>query len=294
MNFEGLKSVFAPNGKLLTEGEALLQPALAQTLTLIAEKGAAEYYTGSIAENIVADVAAAGGILSMDDLAWFYNNGIKVRQPLSTFFQGFEIIGAAPPFGGVCNALALNLLEGFNLPLLGSASDLAQHWLVEALKFAFSDRMAEGDPDFEPMEQVIEAMTSKKHASMLRQRFNASSTLPFSYYLDLVGGSPVDDKGTSHLSIIDQQGMAVALTTTVNTAFGSKILSPLTGIVMNDEMADFSSPNTTNVFGLPPTEANFIQPYKKYARKRTHAHTQTHKHTHTHIQQLISITKSNP
>ena len=282
LQFPGLESVFAPGGTLLQEGDTLLQPALANTLATIAAKGAVEYYTGSIAVNITNDVAAVGGIVTMDDMAWFWENGVRVSEPLSTFFQGFEIIGAAPPFGGVCNALALNLLEAFNLPLMGATSDLAQHWIVEAFKFAFSDRMAEGDPQFNAMDEVVAAMTSKKHASYLRQRFNASTTFPFENYLDLVGGPPVDDKGTSHFSVIDPNGMAIALTTTVNTAFGSKILSPSTGIVLNDEMADFSSPNATNVFGLPPTDANFIVPYKKYVHdRRCKEDVLTHSLTHS-------------
>lgn len=161
--------------------------------------------------------------------------------------------------------MALNLIEPFNFPMMTNESSLAQHYLIEAWKWAYADRMAIGDPDYVEQAHVIEAMLSKDHAAVLRQKFNPKTTFPPRHYADLL--DPIEmqilDSGTSHMSAVDAQGNVVALTSTVNLSFGSKILSPLTGVIMNNEMDDFSSPNQTNYFGQPPSKANYIAAYKK-------------------------------
>ena len=161
--------------------------------------------------------------------------------------------------------LTLNLIEPYNFPLMTNASSLAQHYLIEAWKWSFSDRMAIADPDFVNQTHVIEAMVSKDHAAQLRQKFSSTTTYPPAHYADLV--EPVEqsilDSGTTHFSVVDSSRNIVGLTSTVNLYFGSKILSPSTGIILNDEMDDFSTPNSTNAFGQPPSVANYIAPYKK-------------------------------
>lgn len=268
LGFAGLRSVFAPDGKLLTEGEALRQPALAATLDAIAKNGAKAFYEGPVAEAIVNASVAAGGILTADDLKQYYESGVQAREALSWFYQGVQVIGSHPPFaGGVCMAQILNVLEMYNMPRLGSQSGVGAHWLVESMKLAFANRMAVGDPAFVANvdTEVVPAMMSKGHAAYLRQRLAENTTFAPPHYVDLTEElvAQIHDHGTSHISVVDEHGNAVALTTTVNTAFGSKILDERTGIVLNDEMADFSLPNISNVFGLPPGQANFVEPGKR-------------------------------
>lgn len=265
LGFPGLREIFAPGGKLLVEGDPLVQPALANTLRAIQEDPMSFYY-GQLAEDLIQDIQDAGGIMTMSDLDHYWKTGVVVRHPVSTYYQGYKVVGAPPPYtGGLCMSLALNLLEPYNFPMMTNTSSLAQHYMIEAWKWAYSDRMAIGDPSFVDQSNVISAMLSKDHAAQLRQKFSSTTTYPPSHYQDLV--SPVEasifDAGTSHMSVVDGAGNIVAMTSTVNLSFGSKVLSPLTGVILNNEMDDFSSPNQTNYFGQPPSEANYIAPFKK-------------------------------
>lgn len=215
---------------------------------------------------MVADITNAAGILTEDDFDRYWTQGVIEREPVSIYYQGYKVIGAPPPFaGGLVMSLALNLIEPYNFPLMTNQSSLAQQYLIESWKWGYSDRMAIGDPAYVNMVPVMEAMLSKDHAAVLRQQFSATTTYPPAHYTDLV--NPVEaiivDGGTSHLSVVDAKGNVVALTTTVNLSFGSKILSPKTGVILNNEMDDFSTPNQTNYFGQPPSEANYIAPGKK-------------------------------
>eukprot|EP01089_Gocevia_fonbrunei_P022087 TRINITY_DN8795_c0_g1_i1.p1 TRINITY_DN8795_c0_g1~~TRINITY_DN8795_c0_g1_i1.p1 ORF type:complete len:310 (-),score=43.93 TRINITY_DN8795_c0_g1_i1:68-997(-) len=184
-------------------------------------------------------------------------------QPLSGFYHGYQLIGALPPFsGGLCIQLSLNILERYQLNKKLKAQDY--HWILEGLAFSFADRMALGDPNFVDLSRVTPEMESKIHAALLRQRLKANETFDYSYYIDLAKLELVpEDHGTSHLSVMDSQGNAVALTTTVNGVWGSRVMSPNLGIIYNNEMDDFSTPNTTNMWDLPPSKNNFIFPKKK-------------------------------
>jgi len=263
--FPGLRSVFAPNGVLLVEGDTLLQPELANTLREI-QSNPMSFYKGQLATELVQDITNAGGILTEADFSYYWDYGVVERHPVSVYYQGYKVIGAPPPFaGGLVMGLALNLIEPYNFAVMTNESSLAQHYMIEAWKWAYSDRMAIADPAYVDMDPVMEAMLSKDHAAILRQQFSSTTTYPPAHYVDLV--NPVEasilDSGTSHLSAVDAKGNVVALTSTVNLSFGSKILSPKTGVVLNNEMDDFSTPNQTNFFGQPPSQANFIAPYKK-------------------------------
>lgn len=240
------------------------QPALANTLRTIQEDPL-NFYFGQLAKNMVADIKNATGIITEADFNYYWNNGVFVRPPVSSYFQGYKVLGAGPPYtGGLITAMTLNLIEPYDFGLMTNESSLAQHYLIEAWKWAYADRMAIGDPSFVDMQHVVEAMMSKEHAAVLRRQFNPDTTYPPNHYSDLVQPeASINDHGTSHLSVMDSQGNVVALTSTVNLSFGSKILSPSTGVVMNNEMDDFSTPNQTNYFGQPPSEANYILPYKK-------------------------------
>jgi len=243
----------------LTQGQIFKDSILADTLQKIANEGPETFYTGAVAQALLNDIQAIGGIITASDLA---NYTVKSRTPLTTYFLGYKIIGAYPPFSGAAvSMMALNILERFNLPLLYSTGNysLAMHWLQESFRYAYSNRLALADPDYVNVTWIISEMLSKAHASVLRANLREDKTFPPSYYLDLTNETAIfDDKGTTHISVIDRQRNAVGVTSTINTLFGSKIRSISTGIVLNDEMDDFSSPNITNAFGYPPSTANYI------------------------------------
>jgi len=150
-----------------------------------------------------------------------------------------------------------------NINNIGSVVDV-YHYLLEALAFAYSDRMALGDPQFVSIQNVIDAMMDKGHAASLRQRIWANQTFDPPHYIDLntLAHMP-EDHGTTHLSVMDGQGNVVALTTTVNGVWGAGIGSPSLGLVYNNEMDDFSTPNQSNIWDLPPSVNNFPGPRKK-------------------------------
>lgn len=247
-------------GEFVKVGDVIKRPQLAATLRLIANKGVEEFYTGSVARDLVSDIREAGGIISLDDLQ---NYTIERRLPVATTYRGLKLIGAPPPFGGAVALMAFNILEGFQLKADDSQS---LHYIAESWKFAFDDRRVLGDPSFMPdnFTDVVKTMLSKEHAADLRHRILDDSVLPLSDYSDLSPvGESVDDHGTMHLNVVDSLGNAVALTSTVNLLWGGKFVSPRTGIVMNNQMDDFSSPGFDNHFLVPPHESNYIVPGKR-------------------------------
>jgi len=139
------------------------------------------------------------------------------------------------------------------------------HWLVEGFKYSYSDRMALGDPAFVDLSTIIPAMLSKDHAAQLRANLFSNQTFLPPHYVDLVQEQVQmpEDHGTTHMAIVDSQRNAVSITSTVNLSFGSKFVSPSTGVLLNNQMDDFSSPNQTNSFGYPPSKANFIAAGKR-------------------------------
>jgi gamma-glutamyltranspeptidase/glutathione hydrolase/leukotriene-C4 hydrolase len=262
----GLSSVYAPKGVALQAGETASNPKLSETLYTVASEGAQAFYNpnSTLAQKLVKDIQDQGGIITLNDLSnYYYNNTVKARDPVTSFYQGYQVLSASPPFGGLCVLLSLNILELYNLPLMGKIPQSAQY-LAEALNFAFADRMALGDPAFVNLSQVVPAMLSKEHASILRRRIKMDTTFPWQYYEDLVNFTvPVEDSGTTHLSVIDAQRNAASLTSTINLSFGAKFLSTSTGVILNNEMDDFSTPNTSNAFDLPASVANFVAPGKR-------------------------------
>eukprot|EP01114_Cavostelium_apophysatum_P013303 TRINITY_DN3191_c0_g1_i1.p1 TRINITY_DN3191_c0_g1~~TRINITY_DN3191_c0_g1_i1.p1 ORF type:complete len:601 (-),score=127.48 TRINITY_DN3191_c0_g1_i1:55-1857(-) len=259
-----MKKIWAPKGTPLKEGETVTLTELGNTLQRVANEGTDVIYNGEIGQKLVQDIQSEGGILTMDDLR---NYDVKIRPTLRTFYNGYEVIGAyAPLSGGPCIALALNILEFYKLDNLYENRQLSQvlHWVIEALNFAYADRMALGDPDFVNVTEIIELMASKHHASILRRDLSANQTFPPIHYQDLTEEiSNLENHGTSHFSIVDEERNAVAMTTTVNLPFGAAFVSESTGILLNDEMDDFSTPNQSNAYGYPPSKANFIAPGKR-------------------------------
>lgn len=254
----GLRGVFAPEGRLLAAGEVCRNPALADTLEAVANEGVAEFYDGGVGERFVDDVRKAGGIATIDDLRGYK---VVVSDAMRADAMGYTILGMPPPSSGTVGmALILNILGGYeSLEFLKGF--LGVHRFIEALKHMLAIRMDLGDPDFVNVTGNVAEMLSSSFADKIRQRIVDNTTFPPGYYLPK--WSQLRDHGTSHLCIVDGDRNAVAMTTTVNDYFGAHLLSPSTGIVVNDEMDDFSLPTERTPDHLPPAPANFIAPGKR-------------------------------
>ncbi|BAT86496.1 hypothetical protein LR48_Vigan03g303100 [Vigna angularis] len=254
---KGLRSIFAPNGKLLNIGDICYNKKLADTLRAISVFGPKAFYDGWIGHNLVKDVQNAGGILTTKDLK---NYTVKQKKPLSTNVLGLNVLAMPPPSGGPPMILLLNILDQYNIPS-GISGALGVHREIEALKHVFAVRMNLGDPDFVNITEVVSDMLSRRFAKVLKNDINDNKTFDPSHY----GGkwNQIHDHGTSHLCVIDLERNAISMTTTVNSYFGSKILSPSTGIVLNNEMDDFSMPRNVSKDTPPPAPANFIVPGKR-------------------------------
>jgi gamma-glutamyltranspeptidase / glutathione hydrolase len=261
--FEGSKEVlFKADGTLPKKGDVLQQPELARTLRMIAEHGPAWFYRGEYAKKVDAWMQANGGVLRKEDFATF---APKLREPLRTTYRGYDIIGFPPPSsGGVHVAQILNMLEGFDLAAM-SKVDRA-HVIAESMKLAFADRAYWlGDPDFA---KVPRGLLDKEYAKSLAAKIDLAKAIA----VPSQGTPPQADtdvfgdllKHTTHLSAADAEGNWVALTQTVNTAFGSKVIVPGTGVVLNDQMDDFAvAPGVPNAFKLVGAEANAVAPGKR-------------------------------
>lgn len=256
-----LRSIYLdPQGEPWPAGAVLRNPALAATLDRIAAEGPSAFYAGAVAQAIAAEVRARGGVLDAEDLAAYRPTW---RAPLATRYRGAAVYTMPPPSGGgPALVLALRTLERYDVAALGLASPTRFHLFAEILKHAFADRArASGDPAFDALPPL-----PAQDASPLAGRIRASSTLPPEAYGSTA--PPPADGGTSHLSVIAPDGSAVACTTTINTAFGALIGVRGTGIVLNNEMDDFSF-DSPNLFGLAPGRTNRIAPGKRPASSMT-------------------------
>lgn len=256
---------FMPGGRLPDEGELLRQPDLAATLEALADEGHAGFYSGRLAERLVAGVRAAGGIWSTDDLADY---AVIERPALTGRYRDIEIVSAAPPSsGGVALINMLNMLDGFDIARLDRVGRV--HLLTEVMRRAYRDRAVYlGDTDF--VDVPIERLTHPYYA--LGQ--NASIRLDRATPSDALPGIMVAPTGagdhTSHFSVLDSRGNAVAATQTINFSFGSGFMPPETGVILNNEMDDFSiKPGVPNGYGLIGAEANAIAPHKRMLSSMT-------------------------
>jgi gamma-glutamyltranspeptidase/glutathione hydrolase len=245
--------------RLPDAGERIQRLEQARTLARWASTSGEDLHSGAGAEAIVAHVAAEGGILTAEDLASYLP---KDRAPITIDLDGWTVITMPPPSsGGVAIAEVLGALRGVDLKAMGLNSSAYIHAVTEAMKFAYADRAHSlGDPDF--VDVPVERLTSAERASEIRAAFDPNHTLPPERYGSLM--APPVDAGTQHISVVDDQGWAVALTTTVNTGFGSGLVLPGYGIVLNDQMDDFAiAPGTPNAYGLVGGEANAVAPGKR-------------------------------
>jgi gamma-glutamyltranspeptidase / glutathione hydrolase len=272
--FPESRRVFQRDGDFYKPGEMFRQPDLARTLERIAENPD-DFYRGVLAHELAAAMAKGGGLITADDLAHYE---IKERPPVRGTYRGYEVISAPPPSsGGTVLIESLNILEGYDLAKLQSRSALSIHFTTEAFRRAFFDR-AEflGDPDFSkiPVAQLID----KRYAAAWRDTIDpvhASSSKElkrpevFSELEQVAGNhapqaAPHESNHTTHYSVVDEEGNAVAVTTTINDWFGSRVTADGLGFLLNDEMDDFSAkPGVPNADGLIQGAANEIGPGKR-------------------------------
>lgn len=258
------------DGGEVSVGWRLVQEDLANTMRIIATQGPESFYTGPVGKEIAREIKRLGGILTLEDLVAYKP---VLREAVTGTYRGIEVLSYPPPSsGGVVLLEVLNILEGFDLASRGAGSSASLHLIGEAMKLAFADRAAYmGDSDF--VDVPVARLVSKEYADAQRARLNPPwfKRPPGQWFkkesaLTVKGpGLPNNDSGTAHLSVVDAAGNAVAITKTINTPFGSGITVPGTGVILNNEMDDFSiAPDTPNAYGLVDTRgANAVEPLKR-------------------------------
>jgi len=251
-----------PTTSLVTyaAGERLIQPDLGRTLRLIARQGADGFYKGPVAQHIVETLSSASRPMTKEDLA---NYRIALRQPVKGQYRGHDIVSMpAPSSGGVHLIQMLNILENFPLSEYGASSAKTIHLVAESARLAYADRAKFlGDPDFTTVPQ--RGLTSKAYAAMLVKQIQPDRATPSQ---QIKAGRPDDfeSEQTTHFSVMDAQGNVVSCTYTLNLNFGSGIVARGTGVLLNNEMDDFSAkPGAPNAFGLLGGDANAIEPGKR-------------------------------
>ncbi len=250
-------AIFLQANDVPAPGQRLPQPALARTLEAIATHGKDGFYAGDVARLLVAGVRAAGGLWTMEDLAAYR---VKERTPVVGSFHGIRIVSAPPPSsGGVALIEALNVLEPYDLPALSKPA--RTHLIIEAMRRAYRDRAEYlGDPDF--VQVPVANLINKDHAKEVSANLSLTAATASSALRPIT--PPAQGDHTTHLSVLDAEGNRVAATLSINYPFGSAFTPPDTGVLLNDEMDDFSSkPNAPNGYGLVGVEANAIAPGKR-------------------------------
>lgn len=264
-SYEPLRRTFTnpKTGKLYRAGDIYRRPVLASSLRKFAEFGAKELYGGDTGRKLVGDLKKLGGILELEDMI---NYKVKWEEPTRIQLErgNLTVYSSPPPASGAILIGILSTLSNLNLTQEDASSVKSYHKFVETLKFAFAQRtfMADWNSPKHSTEikELVRYLSSKVYGreTSIKILDDWTNTDPFYYGIDQT--TVTEDHGTSHLSILAPNGDAVSVTSTINWAFGSGILSESTGIIMNNEMDDFSIPGVPNGAGLAPSEANFIQP----------------------------------
>lgn len=253
------KIFLTAEGGDLAPGDTLVQADLAETLTGIARGGPSAFYTGATAERLVAAIAAAGGIMTLDDLARY--RAIE-RPPVRGTYRGYEIASMPPPSsGGVHIVQILNILEGYDMKAAGRGA-AGMHLMIEAMKLAYADRAEHlGDPDF--VKVPVRGLVSKRYADALRLAIDPDRARPAT---EIKAGRPAahESDQTTHYSVVDRDGNAVSNTYTLNFSYGLGLVAEGTGVLLNNELDDFAAkPGFPNAFGLIGGDANAPAPGKR-------------------------------
>jgi gamma-glutamyltranspeptidase/glutathione hydrolase len=254
------KRIYLKSGQFYEEGELFRQPELAATFARLQRFGPNEFYQGETARMIVADMKRNNGLMTMDDLRGYV---AKERAPVRGNYRGYEIISMPPPSsGGAVLVQMLNILEGFDLQKLEANSSDRYHLMAEAMRRAFADRAEYmGDTDF--VKVPIRGLIDKAYAATLRATINTERA---STSAEIRAGRPAgyESEETTHFTVVDAEGNAVANTYTLNNSYGSAAMAKGTGILLNDEMDDFAAkPGTANLYGLIQGERNAVAPKKR-------------------------------
>ncbi|XP_006825536.1 glutathione hydrolase 1 proenzyme-like [Saccoglossus kowalevskii] len=256
-----LKALLAPNGKKLKAGQTLTRPTLAATLQIVATSGASAFYDSVLSDNIVNSVTSTGGILTRQDLR---NYAAIERLPVETKYHDYTVYSHPAPAGGPVFLSIINILENYNFTSADSNDPLTYHRIIEAFKFAYSQKLQLGDPDkVSEVNDVQDIMISKEAALFIKQKILDNSTFNASHYGPYF---PDIGQGTASVTVIDKDDNMVALTTSINYKFGSKIMTS-DGIILNNHMADFTWPEKQqseyNDTMLANTTANYIEGSKR-------------------------------
>jgi gamma-glutamyltranspeptidase / glutathione hydrolase len=256
---------FSKKGTPYDAGEMLKQPDLAKTLGRIRDQGRNGFYTGETARLIAAEMKRGGGLITEQDLAQYE---AKERAPIRGTYRGYDIISMPPPSsGGVALVEMLNILEGYDLHAMGDMSAAYIHHVTEAMRRAYRDRARYlGDTDF--VDVPIAKLTSKEYAAQQRQTIDENKATPSSVNDIMVADN--ESPQTTHYSVVDGDGMAVSVTYTLEAGFGSKIVVPGGGFLLNNEMGDFNAaPGMTTENGLIGTSPNLARPGQRMLSSMT-------------------------
>jgi gamma-glutamyltranspeptidase/glutathione hydrolase len=249
-----------PDGTALQRGDRLVQSDLASVIEAVGRDGERAFYEGPVAEKIVASVRAAGGSMTLDDLKSY--RAVE-RAPLHGFYRGHEIVAMPPPSsGGVHIIELLNVLEGFPLAEQGAGSAATIHVMAEAMKLAYADRAEYlGDPDHVAV--PVKGLTSKAYAERLRAEISLERARPAAE-IKTLDPLPYESAETTHFSVVDEEGNAVANTYTLNFSYGLGLVAEGTGVLLNNELDDFAAkPGAPNAYGLAGGAANAPGPRKR-------------------------------
>ncbi len=251
---------FKPNTVPYSSGDVLRQKDLAWSLSKIADQGPDAFYRGDIAQKLIAEMRNHYGLMTLKDLKKYR---AVVRKPVKGTYRGYEIVSMPPPSsGGIHLIQMLNILEGYPMRMLGAQSGESLYFLAETMKLAYADRSRHlGDPDF--WRVPVKGLVSKSYADELRKRIDREKAKPSK---EIRPGNPLpyESQETTHFSVMDKAGNVVANTYTLNFSYGSGIVAKGTGILLNNEMDDFSAkPGVPNAYGLVGGQANAVQPGKR-------------------------------
>ncbi|PIG90183.1 gamma glutamyl transpeptidase [Aspergillus arachidicola] len=252
---------FSPSGSRVRLGETMTRRRLAATLERISADGPDAFYSGPIAEDMIAALRDAGGIMTLEDLA---NYTVVTRDTSHIDYRGYQITSTTAPSSGTIAMNILKVLGTYDEFFTPGTTELSTHRMIEAMKFAFGLRTRLGDPSFVTgMEEYENHILSAEMIDHIRQSISDSHTQDTSAY-NPDGLEVVNSTGTAHIAAVDHQGLAISATTTINRLFGNQIMCDQTGIIMNNEMDDFSIPTSPPpIFGHTPSSTNFAEPGKR-------------------------------